>query len=81
MPIDLVHIGFSNMVAAGRVLAVASPGSAPVKRMVQDARKEGRVVDMTFGAQDQGGDIVLDSGHLLLAAIQPETIAAGWREG
>ena len=61
------------MVAINRVVAIVSPESAPIKRMVQHARTEGRAIDVTYGRKTKAV-IVLDNGHLVLAAIQPETI-------
>jgi extracellular matrix regulatory protein A len=71
--VELVHIGFGSVVAINRVMAVVSPDSAPVKRMVQQARQEGRAIDVTYGRKTKAV-IVLDNGYLVLAAIQPETI-------
>ena len=68
----LINIGFGNMVAADRIIAIASPDSAPVKRLIQDARERHRVVDCTQGRRTV---IQTDSDHLILSAIQPETIA------
>ncbi len=70
---QLVNIGYGNMVAANRVIAVVSPDSAPVKRMVQDARKAGRVVDATLGRKTQSV-LVMDSGHIVLSAVQTTSI-------
>ena len=70
----LVNIGFGNMVSAGRLVAIISPESAPVKRMIQDARESGRLVDATYGRRTRAV-IVMDSDHVVLSAIQPETVA------
>lgn len=70
----LVNIGFGNMVSAGRLVAIISPESAPVKRMIQDARETGRLVDATYGRRTRAV-IVTDSDHVVLSAIQPETVA------
>ena len=70
----MVNLGFSNMVNASRVVALVSPDSAPVKRLIQDARDSGRAIDVTCGRKTRAV-IVTDSGHVLLSAIQPETIA------
>lgn len=75
MKVELVHIGFRNIVAANRVLAVVSPDSEPIKRMVQAARQGNTLIDVTYGRKTKAV-IVLDSGHVVLAAIQPETIAS-----
>ncbi len=70
----LINIGFGNMVAASRLIAIISPDSAPVKRMVQDARDAGRLIDGTVGRRTRAV-LTMDSGHVVLSAIQPETIA------
>ncbi len=70
---QLVNIGYGNMVAANRVIAVVSPDSAPVKRMVQDARRSGRVVDATLGRKTQSV-LVMDSGHIVLSAVQTSAV-------
>ena len=71
--IKLINIGFGNMVNAGRVVAIASPDSAPVKRLVQDAREDGRVIDVSCGRRTRAV-IITDSDHVILSAIQTETI-------
>ena len=68
-----INIGFGNMVSAGRIVAIASPDSAPVKRLVQDAREEGRVIDVSCGRRTRAV-IITDSDHVILSAIQAETI-------
>ena len=70
----LINIGFGNMVAAERIVAIVSPDSAPVKRMVQEAREQKRVIDATQGRRTRAV-IQTDSDHVVLSAIQPETIA------
>ena len=70
----LINIGFGNLVAGNRLLAVVSPESAPVKRLIQDTRDRGNLVDATFGRRTRSV-ILMDSGHVVLSAIQPETIA------
>lgn len=74
MPVDLVHVGFGNIVALNRALAIMSPDSAPIKRIIQEARDNNTLIDLTYGRKTKAV-IVLDSGHLVLAALQPETIA------
>ena len=74
MAIELVHIGFGNIVAMNRVIAIASPNSAPVKRAIQEGRNKELLVDMTNGRRTKAV-IVTDSGHIILAALAPETIA------
>ena len=70
----LLNVGFKNMVAAHRVIAVISPDSAPVKRFVQEARDSGRLLDATAGRKTRAV-ITLDSGQVILSALQPETIS------
>ena len=74
MKAELVHVGFGNIIAVNKVVAIAHPNSAPVKRMVQEGKDEGVVVDLTSGRKTKAV-IVMDSGHIVLAAIAPETIA------
>ena len=69
-----INVGFGNLVAADRVVALASPDSAPIKRLVQDARDSARVIDVTCGRRTRAV-IVTDSEHVILSAIQTETIA------
>lgn len=69
-----INVGFGNMVAASRIVALASPDSAPIKRLVQDARDEGRVIDVTCGRRTRAV-IITDSEHVLLSAFQTETIS------
>ena len=68
-----INIGFGNMVSAGRIVAIASPDSAPIKRLVQDAKEDGRVIDVSCGRRTRSV-IVTDSEHIILSAIQTETI-------
>ena len=74
MSIQLLNIGFGNMVSANRVMAIISPESAPIKRMVQDARDKGLLIDATYGRKTRAV-LVMDSGPIVLSAIQPETVA------
>ena len=69
-----INVGFGNMVAAERVVALASPDSAPVKRLIQDAKDDGRAIDVTCGRRTRSV-IITDSEHVILSAIQTETIA------
>ena len=69
-----INIGFGNMVSAGRIVAIASPDSAPIKRLVQDAKEENRVIDVSCGRRTRSV-IITDSDHVVLSAIQAETIA------
>ncbi len=68
-----INIGFGNMVSAGRIVSIASPDSAPIKRLVQDAREDGRVIDVSCGRRTRSV-IITDSDHVILSAIQSETI-------
>ncbi len=74
MTTELVHVGFGGIVAANRIVAIVSPDSAPVRRLVQDAKERRMAIDMTYGRKTKAV-ILLDSGHVAMAAIQPETIA------
>ncbi len=74
MPSELLHIGFGNVLAINRVLAIVSPNSAPTKRMVQESKSAGQIIDMTSGRRTKAV-LVLDTGHVVLAAIAPDTIA------
>jgi regulator of extracellular matrix RemA (YlzA/DUF370 family) len=71
---EMVHIGFGNIVAMNRVVAIASPNSAPTKRTIQESKNKGLLIDMTSGRRTKAV-IVIDSGHIILAALAPETIA------
>ncbi len=71
----LINIGFGNMIASHRIVAVVSPDSAPIKRMVQDARDKGRLIDASYGRKSRSV-IFTDSDHIILCAVQPETVAA-----
>ena len=70
----LVNIGFGNMMAAERIVAIVSPDSAPVKRLIQEAREQKRIVDATQGRRTRAV-IITDSDHVVLSAIQPETVS------
>ena len=70
----LINIGFGNMVSAGRLIAIVSPESAPIKRMVQEARENGMLIDATYGRRTRAV-LVMDNDHVILSAIQPETVA------
>ena len=69
-----INIGFGNMVAAERIVVIVSPDSAPIKRLVQDAKDEGRTIDVTCGRRTRAV-IVTDSEHVILSAVQTETIS------
>ncbi|MBQ1261269.1 MAG: DUF370 domain-containing protein [Clostridia bacterium] len=68
-----INIGFGNMVSAGRIVAIACPDSAPIKRLVQDAKEDDRVIDVSCGRRTRAV-IITDSDHVILSAIQAETI-------
>ena len=70
----LVNIGFGNMVSSSRLVAIVSPESAPIKRTVQEANDNGRLIDATYGRRTRAV-IITDSDHVILSAIQPETVA------
>ena len=70
----LINIGFGNMVNAGRLVAIVSPESAPIKRLVTEARARGTLIDATYGRRTRAV-LVCDSDHVILSAIQPETVA------
>ena len=72
---NFVNVGHGNLVAASRIVTVASPDSAPMKRLVQDAREEGRVIDVTGGKRTRAV-LVADTGHIILCGLQTETVAA-----
>jgi hypothetical protein len=74
MSIELVHIGFNNILVMNRVVAIASPNSAPTKRAIQEVRNKGLLIDLTNGRRTKAV-IVADSGHIILSALAPETIA------
>ncbi|MGI6567084.1 MAG: DUF370 domain-containing protein [Firmicutes bacterium] len=74
MNIKLANIGFGNIVAANRIVAIVSPESAPIKRIIQEARENGMLVDATYGRRTRAV-IITDSDHVILSAVQPETVA------
>lgn len=80
MVTELVHIGFGNILAMNRVIAIASPNSAPTKRTIQDSRTKGWLIDMTNGRRTKAV-VFTDSGHIILAALAPETITGRSRLG
>lgn len=71
---QLINIGFGNMVSAERIISIISPDSAPIKRIVQEAKDSKMAVDATYGRRTRAV-IIMDSGHVILSAVQPETIA------
>ncbi len=70
----LINIGFGNMISSSRLVTIVSPESAPIKRIIQEARDNSRLIDATYGRRTRAV-IVMDSDHIILSAIQPETIA------
>lgn len=74
MDIKLVNIGFGNIVVANRIISIISPESAPIKRIIQEARDKGMLVDATYGRRTRAV-VVVDSGHIILSEVQPETVA------
>ena len=70
----LINIGFGNLISAGRLVAIVSPDSAPIKRMIQEARERGVLIDASFGRRTRAV-LIMDNDHLVLSALQPETVA------
>jgi hypothetical protein len=75
MTTELVHIGFGNILAMNKVTAISSPNSAPTKRIIQEARNKGTLIDMTNGRRTKAV-VFTDSGHIILAALAPETVSS-----
>ncbi len=71
----LLNIGFGNMVSTDRLVAIVSPDSAPIKRMIQEGRDRGMLIDATYGRKTRSV-VIMDSDHIVLSAIQPDTVAA-----
>jgi regulator of extracellular matrix RemA (YlzA/DUF370 family) len=74
MSIKLINVGFGNIVSANRIIAIVSPESAPIKRVIQESREKGMLVDATYGRRTRAV-IITDSDHVILSAVQPETVA------
>lgn len=74
MEIKLINIGFGNIVSANRIISIVSPESAPIKRIIQEARDRGMLIDATYGRRTRAV-IIADSDHVILSAVQPETVA------
>lgn len=72
--IKLINIGFGSIVSANRLIAIISPESAPIKRTIQEARERGKLIDATYGRRTRAV-LITDSEHIILSAIQPETVA------
>ena len=71
----LINIGYGNMVAVSRIVTIVSPDSAPIKRIIQEAKDSGRAIDATYGRKTRAG-IIMDSGHVVLSSLITETLAA-----
>ncbi|MCL6590858.1 MAG: DUF370 domain-containing protein [Firmicutes bacterium] len=74
MEIKLINIGFGNIVSANRIVAIVSPESSPIKRIIQESRERGMLIDATYGRRTRAV-IITDSDHIILSAVQPETVA------
>ncbi len=74
MSIKLINVGFGNMISASRLISIVSPESAPIKRLIQDARDSRKLVDATHGRRTRAV-LVMDSEHVILSSLQPETVA------
>ena len=75
----LVNIGFGNLISAQRLVAIVSPDSAPIKRMVQESRERGNLIDATYGRKT-AAVLMMDNDHLVLSALTPEAISARWQD-
>ena len=75
----LINIGFGSMIAAGRVLAIVDPDSAPIKRVIQEARDRAMLIDASYGRKTKSV-ILMDTDHVILSAITPDVIAARWKD-
>ena len=75
----LINIGFGSLVAAGRLLSVLAPDSAPIKRMIQESRDRGMLIDASYGRKTKSV-ILMDTDHVILSAISPETISERWMD-
>jgi len=75
----LINIGFGSMIAARRVLAMVEPDSAPIKRVVQEARDRGMLIDASYGRKTQAV-ILMDTDHVILSALTPEALSARWED-
>ena len=73
----LINIGFGNMVASGRLLAVVSPDSAPIKRVIQEARDRGMLIDASYGRKTKSV-LLMDTDHVILSALSPQVLSARW---
>ena len=78
--IKFINIGYGNLVMANRIMAIVSPDSAPIKRVVQEAKEKGKVIDATYGRKTRG-IIIMDNGCIVLSAMLPDTIGARLSDG
>ena len=76
----LINIGFGSMVAANRLLAIVAPDSAPIKRVIQEARDRGMLIDASYGRKTKAV-ILMDTDHVILSALTPDVLSARWTEG
>ncbi|WP_026314414.1 extracellular matrix/biofilm regulator RemA [Heyndrickxia acidiproducens] len=72
--VKLINIGFGNIISANRIISIVSPESAPIKRMIQDTKDRGMLIDATYGRKTRAV-VMMDSGHVILSSVQPETVA------
>jgi len=79
MSVKLINIGFGNIVSVSRIIAIISPESAPVKRIIQEARSDKRLIDATYGRKTRAV-VIMDSNHVILSAVQPETVSNRFSE-
>ena len=75
----LINIGFGSMVAAGRMLSILAPDSAPIKRVIQEARDRGMLIDASYGRKTKAV-LLMDTDHVILSALTPETLSARWQD-
>lgn len=75
----LINIGFGSLIAANRVLAIVDPDSAPIKRVVQEAKERGMLIDASYGRKTQTV-ILMDTDHVILSALTPETLGTRWED-
>ena len=79
MSVKLINIGFGNIVSVTRIIAIISPESAPIKRIIQEARIDKRLIDATYGRKTRAV-VIMDSNHVILSAVQPETVSNRFSE-
>ena len=76
----LINIGYGNIISSEKMVAIVSPDSAPIKRMIQEAKETKNIIDATYGRKTRAV-IIMDSGHIILSAVQPETVASRFDKG